>query len=162
MRLPVNSSLKFSTLLTKTSLNPGYAGIFLFKTMASIFTKIINREIPAQIIAEDDRHIAFLDIMPLVKGHVLVVPKKEVNYIFDMEPGELADLHLFAQKVAKAMDKTIKCTRIGVAVIGLEVPHVHIHLVPLRTMDDINFTRPKLKLSAEELAEVAEVIRGGF
>lgn len=162
MRLPVNSSLKFSTLLTKTSLNPGYAGIFLFKTMASIFTKIINREIPAQIIAEDDRHIAFLDIMPLVKGHVLVVPKKEVNYIFDMEPGELADLHLFAQKVAKAMDKTIKCTRIGVAVIGLEVPHVHIHLVPLRTMDDINFTRPKLKPSAEELAEVAEVIRGGF
>lgn len=130
--------------------------------MASIFTKIINREIPAQIIAEDDRHIAFLDIMPLVKGHVLVVPKKEVDYIFDMESNELADLHLFAQKVAKAMDKTIKCTRIGVAVIGLEVPHVHIHLVPLRTMDDINFTRPKLKLTPEELAEVAEVIRGGF
>lgn len=130
--------------------------------MASIFTKIINREIPAQIIAEDEQHIAFLDIMPLVKGHVLVVPKREVNYIFDMEPEELAALHLFAQNVAKAMDKTIKCTRIGVAVIGLEVPHVHIHLVPLRTMDDINFTRPKLKLSPEELAKVAEVIRGGF
>lgn len=130
--------------------------------MASIFTKIINREIPAQIIAEDENYIAFLDIMPLVKGHALVVPKKEVDYIFNMEPNELAGLHLFAQKVAKAMDKTIKCTRIGVAVIGLEVPHVHIHLVPLRTMDDINFTRPKLKLTSEELAEVAETIRGGF
>ncbi len=130
--------------------------------MASIFTKIINREIPAQIIAEDDKYIAFLDIMPLVKGHVLVVPKQEVDYIFNMEPSDLAGLHLFAQKVAKAMDKTIKCTRIGVAVIGLEVPHVHIHLVPLRTMDDINFTRPKLKLTSEELAEVADKIRGGF
>lgn len=130
--------------------------------MASIFTKIINREIPAQIIAEDEKFIAFLDIMPLVKGHVLVVPKQEVDYIFNMEPSDLAGLHLFAQKVAKAMDKTIKCTRIGVAVIGLEVPHVHIHLVPLRTMDDINFTRPKLKLTPEELAEVADSIRKGF
>ncbi|MDF2159314.1 HIT family protein [Algoriphagus sp. CAU 1675] len=130
--------------------------------MASIFTKIINREIPAHIIAEDDHHIAFLDIMPLVKGHVLVVPKKELDYIFNMEPQELADLHVFAQKVAKAIDKTIKCTRIGVAVIGLEVPHVHVHLVPLKTMDDINFTRPKLKLSQEELGEIAEIIKGGF
>ncbi|MDP2042107.1 MAG: HIT family protein [Algoriphagus sp.] len=130
--------------------------------MASIFTKIIKREIPAEIIAEDENFIAFLDIMPLVKGHVLVVPKKEVDYIFNMEPEDLAGLHLFAQKVAKAMDKTIKCTRIGVAVIGLEVPHVHIHLVPLRTMDDINFTRPKLKLTSEELADIADMIRGGF
>ena len=139
---------------------PGFFNIQIL--MASIFTKIINREIPAQIIAEDDRHIAFLDIMPLVKGHVLVVPKEEVNYIFDMEPLALADLQIFAQKVAKAMEKTIKCTRIGVAVIGLEVPHVHIHLVPLRTMDDINFTRPKLKLTGEELAEIADQIRAGF
>lgn len=130
--------------------------------MASIFTKIIKREIPAHIVAEDENSIAFLDIMPLVKGHVLVVPKQEVDYIFDMEPEALAELNLFAQKVAKAMDKTIKCTRIGVAVIGLEVPHVHIHLVPLRTMDDINFSRPKLKLTQEELAEVAETIRKGF
>jgi histidine triad (HIT) family protein len=130
--------------------------------MASIFTKIINREIPAEIIAEDENFIAFLDIMPLVKGHVLVVPKKEVDYIFNMEPNDLAGLHLFAQHVAKAMDKTIKCTRIGVAVIGLEVPHVHIHLVPLRTMDDINFTRPKLKLTSAELAEIASTIRKGF
>ncbi|KPQ19884.1 MAG: histidine triad (HIT) family protein [Algoriphagus marincola HL-49] len=130
--------------------------------MASIFTKIINREIPGHIVAEDENNIAFLDIMPLVKGHVLVVPKKEVDYIFDMASEDLTALHLFAQKVAKAMDKTIKCTRIGVAVIGLEVPHVHIHLVPLKTMDDINFTRPKLKLSQEELGEIADTIRGGF
>lgn len=130
--------------------------------MASIFTKIINREIPGHIIAEDENNIAFLDIMPLVKGHVLVVPKKEVDYIFNMASEDLSALHLFAQKVAKAMDKTIKCTRIGVAVIGLEVPHVHIHLVPLKTMDDINFTRPKLKLSQEELGEIADTIRGGF
>ena len=130
--------------------------------MASIFTKIINREIPAQIVAEDENYIAFLDIMPLVKGHVLVVPKQEVDYIFNLEPDVLSGLHLFAQKVAKAMDKTIKCTRIGVAVIGLEVPHVHVHLVPLKTMDDINFTRPKLKLSSEELAEIADQIRKGF
>lgn len=130
--------------------------------MASIFTKIINREIPAHIIAEDDKNIAFLDIMPLVKGHVLVVPKKEVDYIFDLDPDDLTALHLFAQKVAKVMDQTISCTRIGVAVIGLEVPHVHVHLVPLRTMDDINFTRPKLQLRQEELAEIADKIRKGF
>jgi histidine triad (HIT) family protein len=130
--------------------------------MASIFTKIINREIPGHIVAEDENFIAFLDIMPLVKGHVLVVPKQEVDYIFDLEPEVLSGLHLFAQQVAKAMDKTIKCTRIGVAVIGLEVPHAHVHLVPLKTMDDINFNRPKLKLSNEELAEIAMRIKGGF
>lgn len=130
--------------------------------MASIFTKIINREIPAEIIAEDENFIAFLDIMPLVRGHVLVVPKVEVDYIFNLEPEVLSGLHLFAQKVAKAIDKTIKCTRVGVAVIGLEVPHVHVHLVPLRTMDDINFTRAKLKLSSEELKEIADTIRKGF
>jgi len=130
--------------------------------MASLFSRIIARELPAQIIAEDEQYIAFLDIMPLVKGHVLVVPKREVSYIFDLEPSELAGLHLFAQQVAKAMDKTLTCTRIGMAVIGLEVPHVHIHLVPLRTVDDINFTRPKLKLTEQELAETADLIRKGF
>lgn len=130
--------------------------------MATIFTKIINREIPAHIVAEDEQYIAFLDIMPLAKGHVLVVPKVEVDYIFDLDDATLAGLHLFAKKVAKAIDKTIKCTRVGVAVIGLEVPHVHVHLVPLRTMDDINFSRPKLKLSQEELAAIAETIRKGF
>jgi histidine triad (HIT) family protein len=130
--------------------------------MPTIFTKIINREIPADIIAEDDNYIAFLDIMPLVRGHVLVVPKQEVDYIFDLDDEILSGLHIFAKKVAQAIDKTIKCTRVGVAVIGLEVPHVHIHLVPLRTMDDINFNRPKLKLSKEELAEIGETIRKGF
>ena len=130
--------------------------------MASLFSRIIARELPAEIIAEDEHFIAFLDIMPLVKGHVLVVPKREVSYIFDLEPVELSALHLFAQQVAKAMDNSLTCTRIGMAVIGLEVPHVHIHLVPLRTVDDINFTRPKLKLTQEELAETATLIRQGF
>lgn len=130
--------------------------------MPSIFTKIINREIPGHIVAEDDQHIAFLDIMPLVKGHVLVVPKKEVDYIYDLEDSLYTSLHLFAKKVAKAQERVIPCTRIGVAVIGLEVPHVHIHLVPLKTMDDINFSRPKLKLSSEELEEIANSIEAEF
>ena len=130
--------------------------------MASLFSRIISRELPAEIVAEDEQFIAFLDIMPLVKGHVLVVPKREVSYIFDLEPGELSALHLFAQQVAKAMDKSLTCKRIGMAVIGLEVPHVHIHLVPLQTVDDINFTRPMLKLTQEELAETAALIRQGF
>lgn len=130
--------------------------------MSSLFSRIIARELPAEIVAEDEHFLAFMDIMPLVKGHVLVVPKREVSYIFDLEPGELSSLHLFAQQVAKAMDKTLTCARIGMAVIGLEVPHVHIHLVPLRTVDDINFTRPKLKLTQEELAETATLIRQGF
>jgi len=130
--------------------------------MASLFSRIISRELPAQIIAEDENHMAFLDIMPLVKGHVLVVPKKEISYIFDMDAESLSQLHVFAQGVAKVMDKTLSCTRIGMAVIGLEVPHVHIHLVPLRSVQDINFSKPKLSLSLEELAEIAETIRKGF
>ncbi|MGY6743029.1 MAG: HIT family protein [Cecembia sp.] len=130
--------------------------------MATIFTKIINREIPAYIVAEDDNYIAFLDIMPLAKGHVLVIPKVEVDYIFDLEDEILAGLHVFSKKVAKAIDKTIPCTRVGVAVIGLEVPHVHVHLIPLRSIGDINFSRPKLKLSAEEMGEIAETIKKGF
>ena len=130
--------------------------------MPSIFTKIINRKIPAHIVAEDDQHIAFLDIMPLVKGHLLVVPKQEVDYIYDLEDELYSSLHLFAKKVAKAQESVIKCTRIGVAVIGLEVPHVHIHLVPLRSMDDINFSRPKLKLEKEEMEEIASKIKLAF
>lgn len=126
--------------------------------MASIFTRIINREIPAQIIAEDDRFIAFLDVMPLVEGHVLVVPKKEVDYIFDLDDRDLADMILFAKKVAVALKKTISCRRIGVAVIGLEVPHTHVHLVPMNSMGDINFTRPKLSPSKEDLEKVAKAI----
>ena len=130
--------------------------------MPTIFTKIINREIPGYIVAEDEQHIAFLDIMPLVKGHVLVVPKQEVDYIYDLEDDLYSSLHLFAKKVAKAQESVIKCTRIGVAVIGLEVPHVHIHLVPLRSMDDINFSRPKLQLAKEKMEEIASKIKLAF
>lgn len=130
--------------------------------MASIFTKIINKEIPAQIVAEDDRFIAFLDIMPLVVGHTLVVPKKEIDYIFDIDDEDLKAIHVFAKKVAAGVRKAVPCKRIGVAVIGLEVPHAHIHLVPMNTADDLNFTRPKLKPSAEELATVANRIRAAL
>jgi histidine triad (HIT) family protein len=130
--------------------------------MTTLFTKIINREIPAYIVAEDKDYIAFLDIMPLAKGHVLVVPKVEVDYIFDLEDEVLEGLHVFAKKVAKAIDKTIPCTRVGVAVIGLEVPHVHVHLIPLRSINDINFSRPKLKLSSEEMTRIADTIRKGM
>jgi len=130
--------------------------------MATIFTKIINREIPGHIVAENDKYIAFLDIVPLVMGHVLVVPKKEVDYIFDLDDETLAGLHLFAKKVAQAIKKAISCKRIGIAVIGLEVPHVHVHLVPMNTMGDINFTRPKLSPSQDELRAVAEKIKAAF
>ncbi|MBL6448668.1 HIT family protein [Fulvivirga sp. 29W222] len=130
--------------------------------MASIFTKIINREIPGHILAEDDNYIAFLDVNPLVEGHTLVVPKKEVDYMYDLDDETLGGLHVFAKGVAKAIEKTIPCQRIGVAVIGIEVPHTHVHLVPLNTMDDINFTRPKLQPSQDELKGVAEKIRSNF
>ena len=127
--------------------------------MPSIFSKIISREVPSHIVAEDDRFIAFLDIVPLVMGHILVVPKKEVDYIFDMEDDSLAAIHVFAKKVAHAIKKAIPCKRIGVAVIGLEVPHAHIHLIPMNTVGDINFSRPKLNPTPAELAEVATRIR---
>lgn len=130
--------------------------------MASLFTKIINREIPGHIVAEDDQFIAFLDIMPLVMGHTLVVPKKEVDYIFDHDDATLSAMMVFAKKVAGAVKKSVACKRIGIAVIGLEVPHTHVHLVPMNTMDDINFTRPKLKPSQEELAEMAQRIKSAF
>ncbi|GCC53356.1 HIT family protein [Chryseotalea sanaruensis] len=130
--------------------------------MASIFTKIINREIPGYIVAEDERYIAIHDISPLVMGHVLVIPKQESDYIFDLENDALAGLTLFAKKVAIAVKKAIPCKRVGVAVIGLEVPHVHIHLVPMNSMGDINFTKPKLSPSKEELAEVTEKIKAAL
>ncbi|MEO1049436.1 MAG: HIT family protein [Bacteroidota bacterium] len=126
--------------------------------MPSIFTRIINREIPGYIVAEDDHFIAFLDINPLVLGHTLVVPKKEVDYIFDLDDDTLAGLNLFAKKVASKIEKAVSCLRVGVAVIGLEVPHTHVHLVPLNTMDDINFSRPKLYPSKEELEQIASRI----
>ena len=127
--------------------------------MSSVFSKIIDREIPAHIVAEDEQYIAFLDVNPLVKGHVLVVPKKEVDYIFDLPDELLAGMNVFAKKVAKGIKAAIPCKRVGVAVIGLEVPHTHVHLVPLNSMDDINFTRPKLNPSKEELAQVAREIK---
>ena len=127
--------------------------------MASIFTRIINGEIPCHKIAENDQYFAFLDIMPLAPGHVLVVPKTEVDYIFDMEEADLSGILPFARHIANAMEKAIPCERIGISVIGLEVPHAHVHLLPLRTMDDINFSRPKMKMSQEELAAIAEKIR---
>jgi len=130
--------------------------------MATIFSKIINREIPGQIIAENDKFIAFLDIMPLVVGHTLVVPKKEVDYIYDMDDNDLKEIHVFAKTVAAAIRKSIACKRIGIAVIGLEVPHAHIHLVPMNTADDLNFTRPKLKPTAAELAAAADKIRANL
>ncbi len=130
--------------------------------MPSIFTKIINREIPGHIVAEDDRFIAFLDINPLVKGHCLVVPKEEVDYVYDLDDNTVADLNVFAKKVAKAIEKVIPCLRIGIAVIGLEVPHAHVHLVPLNAMGDINFSRPKLTPTQSELAEVAQKIAAAY
>ncbi len=130
--------------------------------MASIFTKIINREIPGHIIAEDADHIAFLDINPLVKGHCLVVPKKEVDYIFDLDDTALSNLMVFSKKVASGVKKAIPCLRVGVAVIGLEVPHTHVHLVPLNSMNDINFSQPKLSPSKEELESTAAAIKGAL
>ena len=127
--------------------------------MASIFSKIINDEIPAYKILESENFLAFLDIFPLAKGHVLVIPKKEMDYLFDISSDEYGELWKFARQVAKAMDKVIDCKRIGVAVIGLEVPHAHIHLVPLNNVSDINFERPKLSFSEEEMNEVAQNIR---
>ena len=130
--------------------------------MSSIFTRIINREIPGYIVAEDERYIAFLDINPLVLGHTLVVPKKEVDFIFDLDDDTLAGLNVFAKKVAHAIKKAVPCKRIGVAVIGLEVPHTHVHLVPMNTMGDLNFTRSKLSPSKEDLAATAGKIRDAF
>ena len=126
--------------------------------MATIFTKIIKGEIPCYLIAEDDRYFAFLDINPLKAGHTLVVPKKETDYLFDLEDDQLSGLILFSKKVASAIKSAIPCNRIGVAVLGLEVPHAHIHLVPMDTMDDVNFKNPKLKFSPEEFNELAAKI----
>jgi histidine triad (HIT) family protein len=130
--------------------------------MASIFAKIINREIPAHIIAEDDRYIAILDINPLVVGHTLVIPKKETDYIFDIDDDALGGLMVFAKKIAPALKKAVPCKRIGVSVIGLEVPHTHVHLVPMNSADDVNFTRPKLSPSKEQLQQVADAIRANL
>lgn len=130
--------------------------------MPSIFTRIIRREIPAHIVAEDDQCIAFLDINPLVLGHTLVVPKKEVDYIFDLDDETLSALHLFSKKVAIAIGRSVPCKRVGISVVGLEVPHTHIHLIPMDSADDLNFTRPKLQPSRDDLANIADRIKNAI
>ena len=128
--------------------------------MPSIFSKIVKGELPAYKIAEDERFLAFLDIFPLAKGHALIIPKKETDYIFDLDSKEFVALWRFAQLVAKAMEKVIPCERIGISVIGLEVPHAHIHLVPLtKGVSNINFEKPKLKFTQQEFEEIAQKIR---
>ncbi len=122
--------------------------------MATIFSRIINGDIPSYKIAEDENYYAFLDINPLAKGHTLVVPKKEVDYIFDLDDNTLAGLHVFSKKIAKAIDKVIDCKRVGIAVIGLEVPHAHIHLVPLNGGNDIDFAKPKLQFCENDFIKI--------
>ncbi|HON53149.1 MAG TPA: HIT family protein [Bacteroidales bacterium] len=126
--------------------------------MATIFSKIVQGEIPAHKIAENADFLAFLDVNPLVMGHVLVIPKQEIDYIFDVDDNTLGNMMIFAKQIAIALKKTVPCKRIGVAVIGLEVPHCHIHLVPMQTMADINFMQPKLKPSQEELVAIKNAI----
>ncbi|HNV52235.1 MAG TPA: HIT family protein [Tenuifilaceae bacterium] len=130
--------------------------------MATIFSRIVKGEIPSYKVAEDERFYAFLDINPLAEGHTLVIPKQEVDYLFDLDPETLSGLTLFAQRVAKAVEKVVPCKRIGVAVLGLEVPHAHIHLVPLNRESDIDFHKPKLKLTQERLVEIASNIAKEF
>lgn len=130
--------------------------------MPSIFTRIVKGEIPCHKVAETADYLAFLDINPLVKGHTLVIPKLEVDYIFDIEDDLLGGLMIFSKRVAKAIKKAYPCERIGMAVIGLEVPHAHIHLIPMQTMADVNFANPKLTLSHDTLAEIAQNISTEF
>ena len=130
--------------------------------MASIFSKIVAGDIPCHRVAENASFLAFLDIMPLAPGHTLVIPKVEVDRIWDLEPSLLGELHVFSQQVALAMEDVMPCQRVGQAVIGLEVPHAHVHLIPLNAVADINFERPKMQVTQEELAEVAARIRGAF
>lgn len=127
--------------------------------MASIFTRIIAGEIPCHKVAENEHCFAFLDIFPLVKGHTLVVPKKEIDYYFDLDDQLISEINLFSKHVASAIKKAIPCQRVGLSIIGLEVPHAHIHLIPINRMVDMSFERPKLELSQDELAAVAERIR---
>jgi len=127
--------------------------------MATLFSRIVSGEIPAHKVAENEEFLAFLDINPLVIGHTLVIPKQEIDYIFDVPDDMLARMITFSKETGKAIEKSVNCKRIGLAVIGLEVPHCHIHLVPLNEMDDINFSRPKLQPEQEDLKEMAEKIR---
>ncbi len=127
--------------------------------MESIFSKIVSGQIPAHKVAETLEYLAFLDINPLTEGHLLVIPKKEVDYLFDLDSETYLGLMMFAKIVAAGLKRAMPCERVGLTVIGLDVPHAHIHLIPINTMDDMNFSRPKLKLAEERLAEIAEAIR---
>jgi len=127
--------------------------------MASIFTRIVKGEIPCHKISEDENYLAFLDINPLVKGHTLVIPKREIDYLFDLDDELLAGMTVFAKKIAHAIDQVMDCKRVGVVVLGLEVPHAHIHLIPINSIYDTEFSRPKLKLTSDELEQIAEKIR---
>jgi histidine triad (HIT) family protein len=130
--------------------------------MASVFTRILNGEIPAYKLAEDEHYLAILDVNPLSKGHTLVIPKQETDYIFNLDDAAYTGLLLFAKKVAAAVEKAVPCLRIGMAVIGLEVPHVHVHLVPLNDIGDLNFSNERVKLSAEEYKELQSRIQANF
>ncbi len=130
--------------------------------MGSIFTKIINGEIPCYKIAEDENYFAFLDINPLKKGHTLVIPIKEVDYFFDLDDETISGMMVFAKKVAKAIDKSMDCKRVGIVVLGMEVPHAHVHLIPINKESDASFTQPKLKLSEEEFEKIAQKIRNAL
>ncbi len=130
--------------------------------MASIFSKIVAGEIPCYKVAESEKFLAFLDINPLAKGHTLVIPKQEIDYIFDISDEMLAEMIVFAKKVALAIEKTVPCKRIGIAVVGLEVPHAHIHLIPINKVSDVNFANPKLTFTKEEFANIAKEIQSNY
>jgi histidine triad (HIT) family protein len=130
--------------------------------MASIFTKIVNGEIPCYKVAEDEQYLAFLDIFPIATGHLLVIPKSETDYLFDMDDPNYSGLMLFSKRVAIALKKAVPCKKVGVAVLGLEVPHAHIHLIPLNSESDIDFLKPKLKFTSEQFIEISSRIAGEF
>lgn len=130
--------------------------------MASIFTKIINNEIPCYKIAENEKFLAFLDVNPIVAGHTLVIPKQEISYIFDLQDDLLAELVIYAKKIALAIDKTMDCKRVGLSVVGIEVPHTHIHLVPINHVNDISFSNPRIKFTDEEYKTIADKIRSAL
>ena len=130
--------------------------------MSSIFTRVIKGEIPSYRVAENEEFFAFLDINPLAKGHVLVIPKKEVDYIFDIDDALYSRLFVFAKEVARAIEEVVACERIGVSVVGLEVPHAHIHLIPINNVEDMSFAKPRIVMTSEEMSELAESILNAF
>ena len=140
----------------------GLALFYIYGIMATIFSRIIAGEIPCYKVAENEKFFAFLDINPLVKGHTLVVPKQEVDYIFDLSDEDLAAMHVFAKKIACAIEKAFPCKKVGQAVIGLEVPHAHIHLIPIQNESDMLFSNPKLKLADEEFVAIAKTINSAY